>query len=567
MNSYTLPAPRTVAARPSVAAGANIRQFMFRQLWAGVCVLSVALGASSLVMADTADSVAAGASEAASSPQQASFDILAFDVEGNTMLPAEDIERAVYGFLGTHKTIEDVNQAQKRLESLYHERGYGSVFVEIPEQDVNNDVVRLKVAEGRVGEMRVTGSRYFSLGRIKSKVPSLAPGQVPNLSQVQRELATLSQMSPDRSITPVLKPSRTPGKLDVELKVKDELPLHGSLEINDRYSADTSRLRLNAALHYDNLWQREHSIGIAYQVSPEANDEVEVFSGNYLWRFEDSDHLLALYAVHSSTNVATIGTLGVIGAGTISGARYIIPLPGFERVYHSLSLGADYKDFDEEIGFRNNGAVVTPISYLKFSGAYSGTYAWRDEGLSHFEATFNFGLDGLGNTQKEFERKRFKAKPDFAYLRISADHLQPLWRGLAVFGRVTGQVAGAPLITNEQFAAGGIDDVRGYLEAERLGDDAVATTLELRSANLSRFYPSQLQNLQLLAFTDAAELLTHSPLPGTRSSAMLWSTGLGLRIEAAQHLQAMLSWAYALRSGDRVRAGDQRVHFSVGMDF
>ena len=112
------------------------------------------------------------ASEAA--PQ--SFDIWEFQVEGNSMLPVEDVERAVYGHLGEHKTLEDVNGAQQQLETLYRERGFGSVFVDIPEQDVQNGVVRLKVTEGRVGRMQVTGSRYFSLGRIKSKVPSLATG-------------------------------------------------------------------------------------------------------------------------------------------------------------------------------------------------------------------------------------------------------------------------------------------------------------------------------------------------------------------------------------------------------
>ena len=530
------------------------------------CVFAALLALSPIVDAATPASDEGLATDAAASSAQASFDILEFHVEGNTLLPTEDVERAVYGHLGEHKTIQDVNQAQKQLETLYHERGFGSVFVDIPEQDVNNDVVVLKVTEGKVGQLRVTGSRYFSLGRIKGKVPSLATGQVPNLSQVQRELAALSQMSNDRSITPVLKPSRTPGKLDVELKVKDTLPLHGSLEMNDRYSADTTRLRINAALHYDNLWQREHSIGVAYQFSPITPDEVEVISGNYLWRFEDSEHLLALYAVRSNTNVATIGTLGVIGSGTISGARYIIPLPSFAHVYHSLSLGADYKDFDEQIDLRDAGAVVTPISYLKFSATYSGTYTWH-ESLSHFEASFNLGPDGLGNTQKEFERKRFNAKPNFAYVQVSADHLQPLWGGAAVFGRVMAQAAASPLITNEQFAAGGIDDVRGYLEAERLGDNAVAARVELRSPNLSRFYPAQLQSLQLLAFTDGAELFVKSPLPDTQSSSMLWSTGLGLRVEAAQHLQAMLMWAYPLRAGDRVKAGAQRVHFSLGVDF
>ncbi len=494
------------------------------------------------------------------------FDIWEFQVEGNTLLPGEDVERAVYGHLGENKTIDDVYKAQKQLTTLYHERGFGSVQVEIPEQDTQNGVVKLTVTESQVGRIQVTGSRYFSLGRIRSKIPSLAAGQVPNLPQVQRELATLTQLSRDRTITPVLKPSRTPGKLDVELKVKDKLPLHGSVELNDRFVADTTRLRLNAAIHYDNLWQREHSIGVAYQVSPEAPDEVEVFSANYLWRFENSNHLLALYSVKSNTSVATIGTLGVIGSGVISGARYIIPLPASDGVFHSLSLGADYKDFDEQIGFSEGGVIVTPISYLKFSSTYSGTYAWREQ-LSHVEVAFEFGTDGLGNTQKEFERRRFRSRPNFAFLNVAADNLSPLPGGTSLFSRLMGQVAGGPLIANEQFTVGGIDDVRGYMEAERLGDNAVAATLEMRSPNFARIYPSQLRNLQLLAFTDAARITIWSPLAGSKKAGMLWSTGVGMRAEAAQHMQAMLMWAYPLRAGERTNSGDHRVHFSVGVDF
>ena len=60
---------------------------------------------------------------------------------------------------------------------------------------------------------------------------------------------------------------------------------------------------------------------------------------------------LAYSAADLIVTRAGAGTLGVIGSGVISGARYIMPLPGFDGVYHSLSLGADYKDFDEQIGF------------------------------------------------------------------------------------------------------------------------------------------------------------------------------------------------------------------------
>ena len=503
----------------------------------------------------------------AEQPAQDAFDIWEFQVEGNTLLPGIDIERAVYGFLGEQKTIDTVTAAQQQLESLYHARGYGSVYVDIPEQDVQAGVVRLKVTEAKVARTRVTGSRYFSLGRIKSKVPSLAAGSVPNLPKVQEELAQLAQLSPDRVITPVLRPSRTPGKLEVELKVKDELPVHGNMEFNDRYSADTTRLRLSASVRYDNLWQREHSIGASYQLSPQDPTEVEVFVANYLWRFEDSPHLLALYAVKSNTDVATIGTLSVLGSGTIVGARYTIPLKTVGSYFHSLNLGADYKDFDEQIGFQGSDAIVTPISYLMFSATYNGTW-FRDKAVSHFNLALNMAPRGLGNTQKEFERKRFKAIPNFVTVRATADHLQPLWRDFGLFTRLDLQAADVPLVNNESYSAGGVDTARGYIESEALGDDAVALSAELRSPDL--LHPRTLNwmnKLQLLAFTDTVLLNTKSPLPGLDPSQLLWSAGLGLRLTAVESLQATVFWAYPLLEGDRTPQGDDRFHFNVGYDF
>ena len=541
------------------------RHFEMRRILAWLLVIA-SVGWMQIKTVAAAPSTTPGAPDSAAAPAEQVFDIWEFQVEGNTVLPATAVERAVYGHLGEKKTINDVNAAQQELEVLYHSRGYGSVLVDIPEQDVENGIVRLKVTEGKVGRLSVTGSRYFSLGRIKSKVPSLATGRIPDLAKVQTELGALGQLSRDRQITPVLKPSRTPGKLDVELKVKDTLPLHGGVELNDRFSADTSRLRLNTNLRYDNLWQREHSIGASYQIAPESPDEVEVFSVNYLWRFEDTDNLLALYVVRSNTNVATIGTLGVIGSGTIGGARYIIPLKGSESLYHTVNIGVDYKDFDEEIGFRDANAVVTPISYLKFSVTYNVTFS-GERGIGHLEATANLAPDGFGNTQKEFERKRFKGIPNFAYLHLAADYQYNLWRGLSLFGKVQAQAANSPLITNEQFAVGGVDDVRGYLEAEKLGDNGVGGTIELRSPDLAQPFALKLKSLELLAFTDSAALTTKNPLPGTRNGGLLWSAGVGLRLEPVAHIAAAMMWAYPINAGDRTPAGDDRFHFNIGYEF
>ncbi|NBY23960.1 MAG: ShlB/FhaC/HecB family hemolysin secretion/activation protein, partial [Gammaproteobacteria bacterium] len=172
------------------------------------------------------------------------FDVWEFRIEGNTILDNQIIEKTVYPFLGNNKNIATVEEARGALEKAYHDAGYQAALVDIPEQDVREGVVILKVTEGSVDRLRVTGSRYFSPGHIKEKVPALAEGKPLNLPQAQKELSKLSAESPDRQVTPVMRAGTTPGTIDIDLEVKDELPIHGSVELNARNSINTTRLRL-----------------------------------------------------------------------------------------------------------------------------------------------------------------------------------------------------------------------------------------------------------------------------------------------------------------------------------
>ena len=494
------------------------------------------------------------------------FDVWEYQVSGNTVLESRDIELAVYPHLGPGRTIDDVEQARSALEGAYRERGLGTVLVDIPEQDVVGGVVRLEVVEGRVERLRVSGSRYFSLGRIKSKVPALAEGSLPNLPEVQKQLAELNRMSPDRSITPVLKPGRRPGGVEVELSVEDQLPLHGSVSLNDRFSPFTSRTRLNATISYDNLWQKEHSASFSYQVAPENREDVEVFSGTYLARLPDSDKLLVLYAVNSNSDVATLGTLGVVGVGNIVGVRGIIPLPSRPDYVHSLLLGADYKDFDESVSLLDADTLETPISYLVWSAQYNATLN-QEEATNRFSIGTTFGMRGLGNTVKEFAIKRFQGRPNFVFLTARAERTQEFYWGSQLFARLTGQVANSPIITNEQFNVGGVDTVRGYLQSQRLADDGVYTNLEWRSPSFANKLGDVFTNARVYGFADAAYLRTQDPLPGQDALARLYSVGLGMRVDLIKGFYTRLDWAYPLTGSSPIRAGEARLHFDLGWNY
>ena len=98
------------------------------------------------------------------------------------------------------------------------------------------------------------------------------------------------------------------------------------------------------------------------------------------------------------------------------------------------------------------------------------------------DLTANFGIRGLGNEEQEFADKRFKGRPNYFYVEGGYELVQSLpWWSTALALDLRGQWAPQPLISNEQFATGGRDSVRGYYDGEILGDYGVQASAEWRS--------------------------------------------------------------------------------------
>ncbi|MHB1215793.1 MAG: ShlB/FhaC/HecB family hemolysin secretion/activation protein [Thiobacillus sp.] len=494
--------------------------------------------------------------------QENRFNIFEYAVEGNTLLPVIAIEQAVYPHLGERRTIADVQSARESLERAYRDGGYPTVFVDIPEQKVDGSVVRLRVTEGSVERLRVSGATYYSLGFIKARVPSLAEGSVPYFPDVQKQLAALATAR-DRKVTPVLRAGRTPGKVEVDLKVEDELPLHGSLEANNYYSANTEHARVNGMLRYDNLWQRGHSVSLQYQATPTDPNQSNAWSGTYVMPGTAGNNY-AFFAIRSRSNVSILGDYGVVGNGDILGMRWIRSLPSKPGLFHSLTFGMDYKHSLESI-VGSADSVSSPVTYLSFIAQYSGTLAGTS-GVTQVDLGANFSLRGLLNNEDEFQLRRYNARSNYFYWRGDVMRTQKLGTDYSLYARLDFQLASGPLIGNEQFTIGGAQNVRGYLEGERLGDDGLRATLELRGPRLAGAVKG-IDQLFLFAFVDAGYVRVIDPLPGQTDSFDLSSAGLGLRLGAWKYWHLNADFALPLQDGAYTLARHGRAHLKARYEF
>jgi hemolysin activation/secretion protein len=494
----------------------------------------------------TGNSAAGNDQPDAAAPTQTErhFYIQQYRVEGGGhLLPRVEVEAAVYPYLGPYRTAEDVEQARAALEQAYRGKGYQTVSVQIPQQQVQSGVIVLQVMRGEVGRLRVHGSRYFSIDQIKREAPSLQEGQSPDFSQVTHDLLVLNDIA-DRRVTPTVRAGETPGTVDVDLNVNDTLPVHGSLEINNRYSADTDPLRINGSVSYDNLWQLEHSIGFSFQVAPQDTNQVKVFSGYYLARIPDVSWLsLMLQGTVQDSNVNTLGGIGVAGNGDVVGGRAIISLPAQKDFYHSVSLGLDYKHFTQDTNENSGGTSSqfsnTPITYYPLSAAYSGT--WYGKGYeTDLNGSFNLAFRGSGSGEAEYQLNRVGAEGDSIYFRGDLSHTRDLPEGFQFFVKGQGQASDQPLVNSEQFSGGGLGTVRGLLESEVLGDNGLLGTVELRTPSLGSFFGKSVDEWRCYIFSDGGILTDDDPLPETPYQYNLLSVGGGTRIKMVDHLNGSL---------------------------
>ena len=202
------------------------------------------------------------------------LDVRSFVIEGNTTLRPDQFS-PLTNYTGPAVTFARLREGLGELQLLYRNLGFATVSVTLPRQKLTNGVVHVKVVEGTLNQITVTGNHYYSSNNIRRALPSLTTNVLLNTKWFQPELDQ-ANANADRQIYPIVSPGPDPGTTDLTLKVKDRLPLHAHIEINNKATLGTPPLRIDSAIQYNNLWQLNHQIGLEYNFSP-----LSMKSGSY----------------------------------------------------------------------------------------------------------------------------------------------------------------------------------------------------------------------------------------------------------------------------------------------
>ncbi len=134
--------------------------------------------------------------------------------------------------------------------------------------------------------------------------------------------------------------------------------------------------------------------------------------------------------------------------------------------------------------------------------------------------------------------------------------------------RADGQLAGEPLISNEQFGLGGLAGVRGYHEGEVFGDDGWRITTEQKTPYyvVGTVYRNHPLTIRGLIFMDYGEAYLLDP--GDRKGrTQLWGVGFGGVASVGPNWEARFLFSWPLLSAGTTEAGQPRFDFGLSAQF
>ena len=257
----------TVAISPREITNGIVTLNVFRAKVPQILVAGTAYSGSSLETAAASISTASSAAATTRTNTGPRFAVRAYEIRGDTLLSTESLTSVLGKYTGTNVGISDIVKAASDLQMEYRDRGYPTVAVTIPQQQLTNEIVKFQVFEGRLSDIVVEKNRYFSSNNVMRALPSLHTNTVLNGQIFQAELDR-ANANQDRQIYPQIEPGPETNTTLLRLEVKDRLPLHAKIEFNNQSSPGTPELRLNSSAVYNNLWQYEHSLGVQYSFSP-----------------------------------------------------------------------------------------------------------------------------------------------------------------------------------------------------------------------------------------------------------------------------------------------------------
>ena len=475
-------------------------------------------------------------------------------IEGLEALDRADFAGVIEPFAGRVLDPTELSKLADAAAHLARERGYILATAWIPEQDLAGGMLRVRVDEGRIDDIRIEGSDDPAIRRQLQRLIGSTPL---TLAVLQREVLLADDLP-----GVWIRKTRFEREGDRRILVVDAQreDISGSVLIATDGTKPVGPVRVRIDLDANGLISPRDRVDLSFSTTPFDPDELAFFSARYSVVVNDAGTNIGVFGSYSRTEPgAYLAARELLGKAWQDGIRMRQPLLRGHRRSLWLEASGELQDLAQDnFGTlaRHDRIALARLGFYGFGPLAGGTLQGR--------ATISRGLDIFGATALgDPLASRPDAPPSFTTLSWWLNWRRNLAARVSLSLAASGQFSSDPLLIGENFVLGGNAFLRGYDFAQAVGDQGIAGVGELRYD-----WPRALgavEHLQLYAFADGG---TVSNLAGGRGNDTLASSGAGLRADVTRYLDLDLEVAVPL-TGPRYDTDDKtpRINLRVSQSF
>ncbi|WBY02170.1 ShlB/FhaC/HecB family hemolysin secretion/activation protein [Ramlibacter tataouinensis] len=449
-------------------------------------------------------------------PAPAGADSMPFEVREirveprSELLDAGAIDALVAGYRGRSLRLSDLRELTARINELYRAKGIVTAQAVLPPQDVTDGTVRIRLVEGRVGQVRIQGNESTNEDYIRDRL-TLKPPMLVDMGELEQDLVRFNR-SNDAQLRADLRPGSELGQTDIQLQVQEPKRNELRLFVDNSGSTLTGEGRVGVAYMRRSLTGRRDDIYLSAVRS-------EGHEGNYLSYGVPVTRLgtrLTLGYFKDRTRVVN----GPIAPLDVTGSAESISL----SLRHPLRVQSRFQ-LDALASFKQrrtaNWIVGTPLTASELSGGTVGLdlQVLGDNGYWTGTAELGSGID------------RPDGAPARHYTLLRGTLRRSLtWSpDLTLVGSLSWQYAPLKLLpSSEQIVIGGEGSVRGHSLGLFSGDRGYVLNLEAHYR--LALPPSSAAAGSAFVFLDHGVVRPFRPQLNPRGSDALTAVGAGVNL-------------------------------------
>ena len=486
--------------------------------------------------------------------KEVSFTLLGIRITGAAVFTPAQLEPLYKEFLNRKVAFKDLNEIVQRINTEYQKAGYLTTIAYLPGQDIKDGLVEIRVVEGRMGELKVEGNKYFSSGPIE-KYFHIKKNQLLDVNKLERDLLRLN-LNPDLEIKSVLSAGGEPGATDITLKAKESFPHHVGASFDNQGTRLTGKWRQFALLRSSNLTGNFDSFYESTVFSSDTFGEFVSYTvpiGTYGTKF-------GLDATYFTSRIGKeFKPFEIYGTSQIYDPHLSWELALQEDFQANANLGIEIKSIKKKAlgGVTASDQLRTP--YFGFD--FTKTDSWA--GQTSYSPKFSFGTEGfLGASDRNHPTSSRAGTGGFFFkFEQALNRIQKTPFDSFLFIRTNFQAASHTLASSEQFQLGGANSIRGYPEGDYLADMGGSLNLDWvmpmylipKDWKLSNSGTPMRYLIEPVIFADVGGGRLKKVLPGETRDKFLSGVGGGFRFHFGRYASLNMQWA--THTGDKPTSG------------